>query len=275
MKKIISILASLAMMVSVSATAFAAAPEGAAPVVEAVVTDSVDAGWYVVTINLSNLGTINATGTSKKPGGTRLSLVNVTINSDVALTDVYDPETGVIAVGSVYNAIKNSDYSYSLAYVGGTTAKGQYPTTIGDSMTEVEEAIVFEFEADSKPNITIADWKIKYTEWNEGAAVAGSDETLYPVHITEKYDGANGYVWGVSFSQSGALDSLTATFEDSNGNSQSAEATNVSAAAGFTGSGVVSFDIGLNTTKTITSATFDVVSGTGTTSFGSGTGTWN
>lgn len=51
-------------------------------------------------------------------------------------------------------------------------------------------------------------------------------------------------------------------------------ATDLSNYKNYQGSGKLTFDIGLQTTRTITSADFDVVSGTGTSSYGTGCGVW-
>ncbi len=274
MKKIISFLASVAMMVSVSATAFAAAPEGAVPVIS--VSTPVDVeGLYCADIDLSGLGTIHRTGSNALMyTATVINGFSVTLKSDVDIDLAAADDTSVLGTlsATVFEDLGNNTYKLSYAP---TAVNTMYPNTLGASVTSIDRALGIMMIASSVPTLTVIEYKVSYVELKNGKAVAGSNESFYSVDVEKKYEGDNGYVWGVSFAIAGSLDSLTATFEDSNGNSQSAEATNVAAAAGFTGAGYFTFDIGLNTTKTITSATFDVVSGTGTTSYGSGTGTWN
>lgn len=192
MKKIISLVAAAAMMLTASATAFAAAKYPAnsdAPKVTAhyAVTEVDADGWnnVSITFDLDDLGDLNATYASRKHSGLKLASFAISAkNSDEIAFD-----TDVVGGLSNINLGAAAAYGNSLATMDGkgfnllfntATASVAFPSTTGEEVkaSAVDNAVTVSFWA-APGTITLSDAQVSYLLFAGNALSAEGNENAF------------------------------------------------------------------------------------------------
>lgn len=293
MKKIISLLASAALVLSASASVFAAVPADANPKV--IVHEPVDlgSGKFSVTVDLKDLGTVQGTlNEDEEISGTLVSLFDYHINGD-------DLAISGKASGGLSSA--KADWSYSgtatkeatgyngvlVRWIAGSVDT-YYPTDEAKA-TECLNAATIKFTGTAGATYTLSDARIGYDTLVNGTPVevtsyvspkfyneAGEEITSFTLPGGEPavkklgltIDGTdakkeNGYIWKLGLTQENGAkaDSFTADFKDSEGLTNTKTARN-NVADFFGGEGTVEFYVGLKTARTITEFTATVADST-------------
>lgn len=293
MKKIISFAAAIVMMVSAAIPAFAAEKQYPADSYDptAIITVNKEAGPdedgyydYSMTIDLENLGTVYETGKRSKSG---LKIVSLSMDvrgdksMDIGMSSS-DKSGNIGGIATLANtkAYTGSDAAGLNIVYFSSAADEAYPTG-GATTTECKGAITVNFWS-MEGEITVSNATLGYLPFEDGAIKANHEQAIAEiklpvstfkigepvpekvldlnVNLAGKYD--NGYVWNAEISEGkAALDKFEATFTADEASVDRA-VTNVADMAGkFTGEGKLAFNIGLDTTKTLTGATFTVGAG--------------
>lgn len=294
MKKIISLLAALAMMVSVSATAFAVVPVDAAPKGIVALTDLGEADdtfhIYELKVNLVDVGTLTFNkdaGAGKKYSGTKIAQFDFKIVGADIYTDSKKGSLGTTGWSGTGDCTEDSNGFFGiLASYLETDPELNYPQTVGSTTNKCDGAIVIEFYGIPGAEINLASGNLGYLTYsvsgmsniNDGFKYApvsfdtasftlpgGAEvkELEMTVDCEGKFD--NGYVWTAEITQGdeGEVDSLTAEFV-SGGQTANRGVVNIGdLTSKFGGAGSLRFNIGLVTTKILDSATFTVTDNAG------------
>ncbi len=290
MKKIISLLASAALLVS-SATAFAAVPADANPTATVKVEDTGVAGTgknegkekYTLTVSLDNIGTVES---GEEGAGTRLVQYELGIKGNVAMAGALKSN---LEKAKAAKATMAANKFEGINVLFATTDPSQaYPTS--GSTTKCDDTYVVTFWGVPGEDIEIYSGSAKlgyatfyYDDEETFGLLMTGDGTLYKelaydqtkftlpggtpeetcatfaVDSVNKFD--NGYVWTADLTK-GTKDiaSFKAKFEAGEAVAERA-VKNVDVLNKFAGAGKVSFNIGLETKKELTKATFTVNDG--------------
>lgn len=293
MKKIISLLASAALVLSASASVFAAVPADANPKV--IVHDPVDlgSGKFSVTVDLKDLGTLQGTtNEDDEISGTFVSMFDYRINGD-------DLAMSGKASGGFSSA--KADWTYSgtstvasggfngvvVRWMAGSSAT-YYPEAGIGATAECLGAATIKFTGTAGKTYTLSDARVFYESLNadvsDGAkdvsakfyneageeitsiTLPGGEPAVKKLGLT--IDGTdakkeNGYIWKLGLTQENGAqaDSFTADFKDSTGLTNTKTARN-EVSKFFGGEGTVEFYVGLKTARTITEFTATVADST-------------
>lgn len=285
MKKIISLLAAMAMMASVSVTSFAAIPEDAtAPQAKVTVTDTgaeLSDGYatYEMTIDLTDIGTVTYTpikvGPATKYEGTKIAQFNFQVNSENIFYNA-DVSGNLGATGWSGTGDSSEFKGIYVSYLE-TALANNYPLV--ESATDCMGAVKFTFFGVPGETITLSDGLIGYGTYVKGAAsgrieylnvtfdkteiVLGGEDEPAALDMTVDFNGKynNGYVWQANITKGeNDIDSFTAKFT-AGAETADRAITNVEDMVGKFSGGQLSFNIGLDTTKTLTGAEFTVGAG--------------
>ena len=288
MKKLISLLATIAIFASVSSGVFATAPANANPqavaTVEPTGDSDPDAGTlYLLTINLSNLGTLTHVKNGTKYGGDKFFGLDIKVIGD-GLT--LDTAAGVLEPGlGSTSEVAEAEAGYDgieIIYAR-STARDSYPTSApSESNVSIEGAVELTFYAQPGTQIRLADGIINYVQYSSdtGKAITNSPENKNITFATSVFtlpgdtqelglevtgaganNGvfANGYVWNATITPGeGELTSFAIKFVDSAENELNKTINNIEALNAWAGLGTSAFQIGLKTTRTLASARFTV-----------------
>lgn len=294
MKKIISIVAALAMLMSTSV--LAVVPEGCtAP--KATVTCEKTAGPdsdgyydYELKINLSDMGKLYHTG-SRKISGDKLRSVSIDLRADKAMEVGKTSVSGTLGNAAVFSNTK--DYTGSDASGINITyycseAGSAYPTS-GET-TSADGAIVLKFYA-KQGTITLSNGVIGFLKFTDGVIDGAADELpltldktsftigeatkpetigvdatlLVSNDVAQEGITTNGYIWKVDLTNAAAISDFKATFQKAGEKDAERKIRNMQALTdAMGGKGTYSFNVGLNTKKTGVTAKFEVTDGTNT-----------
>lgn len=284
MKKIVSILAAMTMAASVSSMAFAAIPSDAvAPKAEIIIEDTGDRdgdlALYSMVCNLSDLGTVTHNKISAtKFSGTKIVQFNYEVQGeDLAYVDA----SGELSTAGWTGSGDSSKFTGVYVSYANTTAKTAFPSAVA-SATSCDEAVLVQFYGIPGNTITIANGKIGYLTFGDDGKASGKTEYLpvtfnatnftlpggteeetcadLKVGFEGKFD--NGYVWKADLTK-GTKDiaSFKAKFEAGEAVAERQIKNIADLTSKFDGEGKVSFNIGLETKKELTKATFTVNDG--------------
>lgn len=278
MKKIISLLASMAMVFSASSMVFAAIPADAtAPQAEVIVepTGVVDGelAEYSMIVNLTDLGTVthNKISTTKY-SGTKIVQFNYEMHgADLLFGDI----SGNLSTAGWTGSGDSSEFTGVYVSYANTTAKTAYPSAVA-STTECEEAVSLIFYGVPGATVTIENAKIGYLTYNASTGSAegkveylpvtfdktsiklGGGEEAKTMDMTASLKGKyeNGYVWEATVTPGdNALTQFKAKFTDDKDNTVERSVQNVGS-MDFSGTGSLTFNVGLKTARTLSGAEF-------------------
>lgn len=281
MKKIISLLASAALVLSASASVFAAVPADANPKV--IVHDPVDlgSGKFSVTVDLKDLGSLNASlDEDENLSGTFVSVFTCQLEGDdLAISGKANGGLSSAKAdwsGSGTSTISSNGFNgVYLSWLAGSVDT-YYPSE--GTAKECVGAATIKFTGTAGKTYTLAKARIGYESLNAGVSdgasyvfpklyneageeitsitLPGGEPAVKKLGLT--IDGTdakkeNGYIWKLGLTQENGAqaDSFTADFKDSTGLTNTKTARN-DVSKFFGGEGTVEFYVGLKTARTIT-----------------------
>lgn len=278
MKKIISLLAAMTMMFSVSSMVFAAIPDDAtAPKATFVIEDTgetdPDAGTlYAMTVDLTDIGTVtHEKNSATKFSGTKIVQFNYEMHGENLL---FVDSSGELSTAG-WQSGDSSEFTGIYVSYANTTAKTAYPAA--GTATDCEAAVTVQFFALPGTKIDLSAAKIGYATFSENTPdlvqylPVTFDQTSFvvgevPVEelaltVTPEARQTNGYVWTADITK-GANDitSFTAKFT-ADGETADRAISNIDAVNKFLGEGSTQFNIGLKTAKELTAVEFAVSDG--------------
>lgn len=273
MKKLSSLLLALAMMAT-SITAFAAIPEDAAPKGNVKIVETEEEGYYIATVDLSDVGTLSHTKNGTKYSGTKIVSYTLEVKgSGIALDDYSESALGESGFSLSQDVTSDSPAGFDgiqMVY-NATTAKAAYPTETPTS-NDIEGACIFAFYGVPGSTVTIGASQIGYTTFVDNKAVGVAGERLNVAYdVTEftlpggepepaadvvvnsgdKYN--NGYVWNVTVNKD--MEAFGVKFY-SGEDTLAKSVKNVDALPKLDGGVGYNFNVGLKTAKTIDQADF-------------------
>lgn len=279
MKKIVSLFAAAAMMLSATFTAFAALPENCDPKAAlslVSVSEPNAAGMYTckVQIDLSDLGDLSDLYEyGAWHNGTKLHYFKFSIRGAADMKVTKKAYTGALSdagatgLSQKYTGTDASGFDFLFQTTDGTVA---YPVAdeadVELKTNKCDNAVTFEFMTKAG-TVNFSDIRVGYLPFVEDSLVAGSESAKTAVAITgassfaippveEKelelsiaegkiYD--NGTVWACTIANAvNGLASLSATVTAENGAEKTFGTSNLSA---WGGAGATEFNIGINTAK--------------------------
>lgn len=299
MKKIISLLASVAMIVSASATVFAATPSDANPkaTISLVgdenttrVIDDETYYMYTATIDMTGIGTIDCTAAEADESynvGTRLVQYEVGFVGDLQAGSGAGVTSTLGTVKQVKAKVSQNYFDGIYVQFAATSVDTAYPTT-PDTVTDGVGNGIIVSKFYGKPGATFTmesslcklgyqtyvfdedNWAVKDSGDGVTYAPITYDKEVYTLPtfdkelaltVTPEAKQTNGYVWTADITK-GANDitSFTAKFT-ADGETADRAISNIDAVNKFLGEGSTQFNIGLKTAKALTAVEFAVSDG--------------
>lgn len=302
MKKIISLVAAFAMMLSASVSVFAAVdqfPEGKCEPKATFKLDQTDMGdgtyYCTLTADLSDLGTLTNVYTTNN-NGIRLSAFEFYIrgDKDMNFVEEVDEEEEPVRGGGLFSA---ANYSMSQPYVGADatgfnfmysnqTSTQAFPGGVSNrntTATYLNNAVTLNFYVKAG-TLTISNGKVGYMTFK--ASAQDTDYALsfkipelintsfkigstivdpeLTLDVVDAEKAANGYVWTATVEKGMSdITAFTLDLEDKNGDTKQKAIKDISELNKLVGPGGYSFNIGLLTDRELDSVVFTATDAAG------------